>query len=388
MTKREWIQAVLDGNADVPIPQHWMSFFNGDLARRLTPESCHYTPMWLYEVPEEFDMTATGKENLDRMIRFNNHTGRCFACLGKGANVCFGHGGPGEFFPRLATRGDNELVVEYETGVRAKVQFKPHFYHHYDHPIKTREDLSRLVLPDPAEPSRYEGFAQDAHYLKSQGEYVMGSLNGFFSGLHYFLMEYAETLMTLLDDPSLTHEMVERLGEWNLTAAKKMIETGADCVTLCDDLGSKEALLMSPALYREYFKPWHAKLCAAVHEMGGHVHLHCHGAITPILADIVECGFDFLNPFDPEESHVLEEVMKNYSQHFVVVGGFPTSFWNWEAGRQDAFLGEIAALGKKYGRLIFMDSGGVPENMTREDFERINRTSRRVRGVEGVEGAV
>ena len=388
MTKREWIQAVLGGVRDIPIPQHWMSFFNGEVARKLTPESCHYTPMWLYEVPFDYDMTAMGEENLGRMIQFNNHTGRCFACLGKGANIGYGHGGPGEFFPRIIERGDNELVAEYETGVRAKVQFNPHFYHNYDHPVKTPADLERLTLPDPSDPNRYEGFARDAAYLKSKGEYVIGSLNGFFSGLHYFFMEYPETLMALLDDPSFVHAMLERLGEWNLTAARKMVEAGADCVTLCDDLGAREALLMSPKLYREFFKPWHAKLCETVHQAGGHVHLHCHGAIAPILDDIIECGFDFINPFDPEEGHILEEILTGRKRPFVVVGGFPTSFWNWPAERQDACLEEIAALGKKHGRLIFMDSGGVPENITRPDFERINETSRRVRGVDGIPGAV
>ena len=42
-----------------------------------------------------FDMTSMGPTQLDKMIAFNNHTGRCFSCLGKGANISFGHGGPG-----------------------------------------------------------------------------------------------------------------------------------------------------------------------------------------------------------------------------------------------------------------------------------------------------
>ncbi|MEW6237523.1 MAG: uroporphyrinogen decarboxylase family protein [Candidatus Omnitrophota bacterium] len=388
MTKREWIQAMLEGRKDIPVPQHWMSFFNSDLARRLSPEPCHYSPMWIYDVPDRFDSSAMGADNLDRLIRFNNHTGRCFSCLGKGANICFGHGGPGEFFCRSIKRDENELVVEYETGVRAKVQFHPHFYHHYDHPVKCREDLQRLELPDPAAPERYAGFTQDAAYLKSKGEYVLGSLNGFFSGLHYFLMEYSETLMNLILEPNLIHELAERLGEWNLTAARKMIEAGADCIALCDDLGTKKSLLMKREHYRTFFQPWHMKLCNAVHDLGGRVHCHSHGAITAILDDLAECGFDFINPFDPEEGHTIEHVMKTYSDRFIVTGGFPASFWNWEADRQNVFLHEMGRLGQRYGRLIFMDSGGVPDDVSPQDFERITRKSRQARGVEDVEGAV
>lgn len=388
MTKYEWIKAVLAGDKNVPIPQHWMSFFNGDTARKLSPPSCHYSPMWIYDVPDYFDMGPMAPGELDKLIEFNNYTGRCFACLGKGANICFGHGGPGEFFCKLTSKTENELNAVYETGVRAKVQFNPHFYHHFDHPVKTMDDLERLELPDPDDPKRYEGFTHDVAYLKSKGEYVVGSLNGFFSGIHYFLMEYTDTLMKLLIEPDLIEALANRLGEWNIIAARNMMKAGAHCITLCDDLGSKKSMLMNPDLYRKYFKPWHKQLCEVVHEMHGDVHLHSHGAIGPILDDLVECGFDFINPFDPEEKHELEALLKNYSQHFVIVGGFPTGFWNWDEKKQNDYLKYMGDLGQKHGRLIFMDSGGVPDSVTREDFDRINRVSREVRGVDSYPGAV
>jgi hypothetical protein len=41
----------------------------------------------------------------------------------------------------------------------------------------------------------------------------------------------------------------------------------------------------------------------------------------------------------------------------------------------------MGKLGREYGRFIFMNSGGVPENVTREDFDRITSVSRSSRGV-------
>ena len=86
---------------------------------------------------------------------------------------------------------------------------------------------------------------------------------------------------------------------------------------------------MSPDQYLAFFKPWHKKLCEAVHDLGGTVHFHSHGAITPLLNDFVECGFDFVNPFDPEEGFDMEQTLQKYSSEFIVVGGFPTTFWEW-----------------------------------------------------------
>jgi len=388
ITKREWITAILQGERGMPVAQNWMGFFNSKSAKKLTSPQYHYDSMWWYDVPEEFDMSAMGQDQLDKMIAFNNNTSRCFACLGKGANISFGHGGPGEFFVRIRERNNNGFIAEFETGVQAEIQYHPHFYHSFNHPVKTLEDLNRLELPDPADRKRYQAFEQDVAYLKSKGEYVLASLNGFFSGLHYFFMEYQDVLLSLLTDPGLIHAMLERLGSWNMTAAEKMIESGADCITFCDDLGSKESMLFSPEMYRTFIKPWHKKLCNRIHEMGATVHIHTHGAIQPILDDLVECGFDFINPFDPEEGWDIEVVLRDYSSQFVIVGGFPTKFWYWPEEQQHTYLEHMAGLGREYGRLIFMDSGGVPEDVCRADFERISKVSRNVRGVEGVPGCV
>ncbi len=388
MTRSEWIRGILEGERGLPVPQHWMSFFNSDTAKRLTPEYCHYDNMWWYDVSDEYDTSAMGKEQLDKLIAFNEYTGRCFSCLGKGANISFGHGGPGEFFVRVKEYSDNGIIVQFETGVLAKIQFNPFFYHSYNHPVKSMEDLEALVLPDPSDPRRYEGFTQDAGYLKSRGEFVMGSLNGFFSGLHYFLMDYQEVLISFITNPELIDAMLRKLGEWNITAAEMMIKVGADCIAFCDDLGSKESLLVSPEHYRTFIKPWHKNLVERVHQLGGFVHFHTHGANAQIIEDFIDCGFDFINPFDPEEGWDIEEVLKNYSRDFVVVGGFPTKFWYWNEVNQNDYLLHMAELGKRYARYIFMDSGGVPEDVSRDDFERIIRVSRRVRGVSDVPGCI
>ena len=295
LTNRDWIKAILNGDP-VPTAQYWMSFFNADTARKLSPPCCHFNGMSLYEMGEKFDMTGMSHEDLDKLIEFNEHTDRCFACLGKGAAVMFGHGGPGEFYCRIVEQNSQYRIVQYETGVKVKVNFDPHFYHSFDHPVKTIDGLDRLKLPDANDPKRYEGFAENVQYLKSKGQYVLGSLNGFFSGLHYWLTDYQELLMALITEPEFIQKAVDLLGNWNLTAAEHMLKSGADGLAICDDLGSKQNLLMAPDKYRTFFKPWHKKICNLAHKYDATVHLHSHGAIHPLLDDLVECGFDFVNP--------------------------------------------------------------------------------------------
>jgi len=386
MNKREWITQIVNGNRDLPVPQHWMSFFNGKTAKRLSPENCDYDKMWLFDVGTKYDFSPIENEELDKMINFNNYHGRCFTCLGRGANIAFGHGGPGEFFLRLIEKTDQYIIGEYETGVKAKVNLDPHFYHHFDFPVKTIDDLKKLNLPDPEDPARYEGLAHDAAYLKSKGQYVVASLNGFFSGLHYFFSDYATILMACAADQDFINASLDLLGNWNLKAAQKMIEAGVDCIMLCDDLGSKHSLLMSPNNYRDLFKPWHKKLCDLAHKSSVQVHFHSHGSITPLLDDIADCGFDFVNPFDPEEDFDIQKLLDDYSDKFIIVGGMPAAFWEKPQQEQDKILTDLITMGKKSGRFILMDSGGIPENVTNENYEHIINLSRKLRGVEGVEG--
>ncbi len=381
MTNREWIKAILNNEPSVPTAQYWMSFFNADTARKISPEECHFNGMSLYEGGDNFDMCGMSHNDLDKLIKFNEYTDRAFTCLGKGAAIMFGHGGPGEFFCKRIESSENHIVVEYETGVKSKVQFKPHFYHTFGHPVKTISDLNKLMLPDAENFKRYAGLAENAEYLKSKGQYVVSSLNGFFSGIHYFLMDYQDTLMSLLTEPELIEAVVEKLGTWNLKAAENMINAGVDGLALCDDLGSKQNLLMSPQHYRRFFKPWHKRLCELAHSKGATVHLHSHGAIQELLDDLVDCEFDFVNPFDPEEGYDIEYILKTYSQKFVIVGGFPGSFWHWPAEKQFAFLEKNAEFGKKYHRFIFMDSSGVPDDLTADDYANIIRMSKKARDI-------
>jgi uroporphyrinogen-III decarboxylase len=388
MTKREWIKFIIEGRTDIPVAQHWGGFFNSQVAKKLTPGFCHYDYMGWYDAPEYFDMSALGPKQLDRMIAFNNYTGRCFACLGKGANINYGHGGPGEFFIRTRERLENGILAEFETGVLVDMRFNPHFYHSRNYPISTLKDLNQLKLPDPADPNRYKGLAEDVRYLKSKGEYVLGSLNGVFSGLHYFFMKYEHMLVALFDNPHLIHALLEQLGQWNLIAAENMINAGIDCITFCDDLGSRDNLIISPDQYRLFIKPWHQKICEKTHAMGAAVHLHCHGAIQLIMGDLVACGFDFINPFDPDEKWDIEQLLAEYNDKFVVVGGIPAKFWDWQARQQEVYLQRMVSLSRKYGRFILLDSGGIPETVTKADFERIIELSRHLRGVENVKGCV
>lgn len=378
MTRREHMIACLE-HEEVPVPQWLMGFFNKALATRLMPGLVYPS---FYFLPEEgaYGFGALDDAQREQSITVNNHIDKCSMGVGPGANWSFGHAGPGEFNSRVVERGENHFVVEYETTARHYYQLKPHYYHVVRSPVAEPARFADAELPDPCDPRRWEGFAADVAWFKARGEFTHGHINGFFSGLHYFLMDYPEVLMGFRSEPESMKRLMAILGEWNLAAARQMLEAGVDCITLCDDLGTGARLLMAPSIYREFIQPWHARLNQLVHSYPGrYTHLHSHGCIVKIFADIVAAGFDMVNPLDADEGMDLAELKQRYGKRITLVGGMHKLLFDWDLPTQRAWLERAVGIGRKGGGYVLMDCGGVPEYVERGPFEQFLEMSREVR---------
>jgi len=69
-----------------------------------------------------------------------------------------------------------------------------------------------------------------------------------------------------------------------------------DFIYVAEDLGTQNALLMSPAAFRRFIKPWLRKMIDLGHSFGVKVMHHDDGAIRPLLPELIEIGIDVLNP--------------------------------------------------------------------------------------------
>ncbi len=370
MTYRENIQALLEGDPYDSVPIWIMGFENEDAARRLNPT--YDFPDNLSHNPERADYPwdRISDEERRKTVTYNIAVQRPIVTIGWGANMPHGHGGPGEFHFRLLDLKENERTLECETGCKRVVKKNPHFYMDYDYPMKTITDLDSLTLPDPRDLSRYKGFADDAAFFKDAGFLTGGNLNGFFSVPHYFCLEYQEFLMSCLLEPEGTKRLIDTIGEWNIAAAEEILSRGAECIVLCDDLGSADNLLISPELYEAWIFPWHRKLCDLAHEHDAYVHLHSHGNINKILPLVLATGVDMLDPFDINESMEIVEFMNSHPDtHTVPVGGLHKHFFGWDRDTQNDYLTSLFERAKKAGRWMFMDTGGIPENIPLDMYD-------------------
>jgi len=344
-----------------------MGFFNEKLAEKLLGNDCLPSDV----LPgREFSYGASPKADWDVKARYAEKAGIPAVPVGWGAGLAFGHGGPGEFRERNISFSDKKRITVYETGVHKEVRYEPHFYHHYDYPLKELADFLETHLPNPDDPIRYQGLVDEVSYHRSRGRMTYTNLNGFFSGVHYFLYPYENFLMDLILKPDEVKAIIDGLGEYNLKMAEHLLKTGLDIICFCDDLGSSTNLLISPELYRKYFRKWHGDLVDLCHKYGAFVHMHSHGNINSIIKDLYELGIDMLNPIDPQEDMNLKELIDKYGDRMTFVGGINKFFFNWSPEEQKTYLNKLFSTVKK--GFFLMDSGGIPENVGNKEWDYFN----------------
>ena len=83
--------------------------------------------------------------------------------------------------------------------------------------------------------------------------------------------------------------------EFNLKELQGWVRTDVDGVSFMDDWGSQKTLLISPAMWRDLFKPLYKDYCDLIRAAGKKVFFHSDGHILAIYEDLIELGMDAVN---------------------------------------------------------------------------------------------
>jgi len=110
----------------------------------------------------------------------------------------------------------------------------------------------------------------------------------------------------------------------NLKMYREAVMDRIDVVVMSGtDFGSQHGPFISPAAYRELFKPFHKVMNDWVHEnTPWKTFFHTCGSIAAFMDDFADAGVDILNPVQISASGMEPEVLKEkYGDRFVFWGG-------------------------------------------------------------------
>jgi len=169
-------------------------------------------------------------------------------------------------------------------------------------PLQNWADFARLPIPDVRDKRRFDALRQARE--NAGDKFLVAHGISIYERVH-FLRGLENTWMDIYDAPEQLCRLLDLLVEMNLFAIDEYARAGVDAVISCDDWGLQDKLMISPAKWRELWKPRYARIYAAAHQAGMHTFLHSCGNILDILDDLIEIGLDAIH-MDQQENMGLE----------------------------------------------------------------------------------
>jgi uroporphyrinogen decarboxylase len=97
----------------------------------------------------------------------------------------------------------------------------------------------------------------------------------------------------------------------------------ADMLLIADDIGNNHGVTIGDDLWREIYKPFYKELFTGWHQRTKmKINLHCCGAVSSILEDLLDCGLDIYNPVQISGDNMTPaELKKKFGERIVFYGG-------------------------------------------------------------------
>lgn len=175
---------------------------------------------------------------------------------------------------------------------------------------ETCEDMDKLIkLPDPND---YDFSVITKMCKKYDDNFILAGWASMF---------YCPTLVrsteNVLVDMALNPEMASYLFnisvEWHLAYHERLLAAGKgriDAMQIADDFSTQLAPLMSPEMFRMYFKDPFKKFVDLGKSYGAKIFLHCCGSVYKLVPDLIEWGVEILDPVQTTASNMVPEQLK------------------------------------------------------------------------------
>jgi uroporphyrinogen decarboxylase len=141
-----------------------------------------------------------------------------------------------------------------------------------------------------------------AQRLRQQSDRaILGLFGGNLLELGQFFYRNDNFFMLLAGEPQQAHRFLDKVMEIHLRNLEVFLRTVGpqiDVIVFGDDLGMQTGLQISPAMYREFFKPREQMMWQLVKRRAPHlkIQLHCCGGVRELLPDLIDAGLDAINP--------------------------------------------------------------------------------------------
>lgn len=128
----------------------------------------------------------------------------------------------------------------------------------------------------------------------------------------YHLRGMEELLMDIASESEEADAILDMTAEHSKKIALEALNRRADWIWLGDDMGTQNDMIMSPALWRRYFKPRMKNIIDALRKQNPDIIIAYHscGAISRILPELIEIGIDVINPLQESAAGMAHSAIR------------------------------------------------------------------------------
>lgn len=156
--------------------------------------------------------------------------------------------------------------------------------------LKDWKHLESLRLPDFDDPGRYKEMQRA--FSAPTDKFKLAGMPGWVFATSRYLRKmevYFTDLIEYREEVNRLHELVTGLLE---KVIRRCGEAGAEGIFYCEDLGVQDRTMISPAMWRDVFRPHYLRLTGAAHACGMKVFMHSCGYNWALLDDLAAAGVD------------------------------------------------------------------------------------------------
>jgi len=141
------------------------------------------------------------------------------------------------------------------------------------------------------------------------------------------IRDVAEWYMSTVTRRDYIQQVFERQCEIALSNLPRVYEAVGERVMVAwisgTDFGAQNNCFISPKAFRTLYKPYYQRVNEWIHQnTGWKTFIHSCGSILPIIPDIIEAGFDILNPVQTSAANMDPAVLKQrFGQQVTFWGG-------------------------------------------------------------------
>jgi len=211
-----------------------------------------------------------------------------------------------DFIERCRASGGTNRIMhpdgsyEDEWGVRICKPSKNSPYERFVfQPLAEEGSLKNYKFPDFDHPARWEGLAERVEEQKKKWYVGAGVSTLFKAGWHLRGLE--NWLADIAGNQDFVSELLDHLTEIERKIVRRYAEAGVDYISMGGDIAMQVGPFMAPATWRKLFKPRDAVILEEAKKFGiKHFYFHTDGNLMPLMDDLIELGFDIINPIQPE----------------------------------------------------------------------------------------